>query len=218
LAPTVGSAATGFCYPGGILQAFIDKISKFFIDKIRKLFIDKISKFRGCQEQQSDRFNKIRHQHQLSSTSSRSSRLRRQESSSSSKSTDRRMSRENQSAGATRQVQLTPATDGDEVLAIWRKATRPSGCHRIRRKFKFQDIVKFYQLIRTLRGASCVLHRAMRDKKRTTRSAYIKIQGNHYQVINEKKKIERSEVFGRRRLATIKFAPEPAKITNSSTE
>jgi hypothetical protein len=45
LAPTVGSAATGFCYPGGILQAFIDKISKFFIDKIRKLFIDKISKF-----------------------------------------------------------------------------------------------------------------------------------------------------------------------------
>jgi hypothetical protein len=38
LAPTVGIAATGFCYPGGILQAFIDKINKFFIDKIRKLF------------------------------------------------------------------------------------------------------------------------------------------------------------------------------------
>jgi hypothetical protein len=45
LAPTVGIAATGFCYPGGILQAFVDKISKFYIDKIRKLFIDKISKF-----------------------------------------------------------------------------------------------------------------------------------------------------------------------------
>jgi hypothetical protein len=29
LAPTVGIAATGFCYPGGILQIFIDKISKF---------------------------------------------------------------------------------------------------------------------------------------------------------------------------------------------
>jgi hypothetical protein len=28
LAPTVGIAATGFCYPGGILQVFIDKISK----------------------------------------------------------------------------------------------------------------------------------------------------------------------------------------------
>jgi hypothetical protein len=63
-APTVGIAATGFCYPGGILQVFIDKISKFFIDKINKFFIDKISKFfidkiskfRGCQGQQSDRF------------------------------------------------------------------------------------------------------------------------------------------------------------------
>jgi hypothetical protein len=60
LAPSVGIAATGFCYPGGILQAFIDKIrklfidkiSKFFIDKIRKLFIDKISKFCGCRQQQ----------------------------------------------------------------------------------------------------------------------------------------------------------------------
>jgi hypothetical protein len=29
LAPTVGIAATGFCYPGGILQLFIDKINKF---------------------------------------------------------------------------------------------------------------------------------------------------------------------------------------------
>jgi hypothetical protein len=55
LAPTVGIAATGFCYPGGILQAFIDKISKFFIDKIRKLFIDKISKFRGYRQQRPDR-------------------------------------------------------------------------------------------------------------------------------------------------------------------
>jgi hypothetical protein len=60
----VGIAATGFCYPGGILQAFIDKISKFFIDKIseffidkiRKLFIDKINKFFDCR-QQSDRFS-----------------------------------------------------------------------------------------------------------------------------------------------------------------
>jgi hypothetical protein len=41
LAPTVGIVVTRFCYPGGILQVFIDKISKF----------------RGCQEQQSDRFN-----------------------------------------------------------------------------------------------------------------------------------------------------------------
>jgi hypothetical protein len=48
LAPTVGIAATGFCYPGGILQVFIDKISKF----------------RGCQGQQSDRFKQ-----NLSSTS-----------------------------------------------------------------------------------------------------------------------------------------------------
>jgi hypothetical protein len=40
LAPTVGIAATGFCYPGGILQVFIDKISKF----------------RDCQEQQSNRY------------------------------------------------------------------------------------------------------------------------------------------------------------------
>jgi hypothetical protein len=63
LAPTVGIVATGFCYPGGILQAFIDKISKFFIDKIskffidkiRKLFIDKISKFFGCRQQQTVR-------------------------------------------------------------------------------------------------------------------------------------------------------------------
>jgi hypothetical protein len=31
------------------------------------------------------------------------------------------MSRENQSAGAIRQIQHTPTTDGDEVLAIWRK-------------------------------------------------------------------------------------------------
>jgi hypothetical protein len=62
LAPTVGIAATGFCYPGGILQAFIDKISKFFIDKISKFFIDKISKFFidkinkfcGCRQQQPD--------------------------------------------------------------------------------------------------------------------------------------------------------------------
>jgi hypothetical protein len=121
LAPTVGIAATGFCYPGGILQAFIDKISKFFIDKIRKVFIDKISKFCGSRQQQPDRFNRIYHQHQLSSTSSRSSTLRRQESSSSSKSTDHRMSQENQSTGATRQIQHTPTTDGDEVLAIWRK-------------------------------------------------------------------------------------------------
>jgi hypothetical protein len=30
LAPTVGIAATGFCYLGGILQVFIDEISKFF--------------------------------------------------------------------------------------------------------------------------------------------------------------------------------------------
>jgi hypothetical protein len=52
-------------------------------------FIDKISKFRGCQEQQSDRFNRIRHQHQLSSTSSKIFvSLRRQESSGSSKSSD----------------------------------------------------------------------------------------------------------------------------------
>jgi hypothetical protein len=29
LAPTVGIAATGFCYLGGILKFFIDKISKF---------------------------------------------------------------------------------------------------------------------------------------------------------------------------------------------
>jgi hypothetical protein len=57
LAPTVGIAATGFCYPGGILQAFIDKISKFFIDKIRKLSIGKISKFFGYQ-QQPDRVNR----------------------------------------------------------------------------------------------------------------------------------------------------------------
>jgi hypothetical protein len=30
LAPTMGIATTGFCYPGRILQVFIDKISKFF--------------------------------------------------------------------------------------------------------------------------------------------------------------------------------------------
>jgi hypothetical protein len=48
----MGIAATGFCYPGGILQAFIDKISKFFIDKIRKLFIDKINKFCGSSSSQ----------------------------------------------------------------------------------------------------------------------------------------------------------------------
>jgi hypothetical protein len=39
LAPTVGIAATGFCYPGGILQAFIDKISKFSIGDISKFFL-----------------------------------------------------------------------------------------------------------------------------------------------------------------------------------
>jgi hypothetical protein len=41
LAPTVGIAATGFCYPGGILQVFIDKISKFY----------------GCRQQQRDRIS-----------------------------------------------------------------------------------------------------------------------------------------------------------------
>jgi hypothetical protein len=30
LAPTVGIAATGFCYPGGILQVFINEINKFY--------------------------------------------------------------------------------------------------------------------------------------------------------------------------------------------
>jgi hypothetical protein len=69
LAPTVGIAATGFCYPGGILQVFIDKISKFFIDKISKFFIDKISKFFidkinkfcGYRQQQSDRISLNHH-------------------------------------------------------------------------------------------------------------------------------------------------------------
>jgi hypothetical protein len=58
LAPIVGIAATGFCYPGGILQAFIDKIRKLFIDKISKFFIDKINKFCGCRQQSDpDRFS-----------------------------------------------------------------------------------------------------------------------------------------------------------------
>jgi hypothetical protein len=33
LAPTVGIAATGFCYPGGILQLSIGDISKFFLHR-----------------------------------------------------------------------------------------------------------------------------------------------------------------------------------------
>jgi hypothetical protein len=59
----VGIAATGFCYPGGILQVFIDKISKFFIDKINK--------FCGCR-QQSDRFSSDHrdHPHQQSASTS----------------------------------------------------------------------------------------------------------------------------------------------------
>jgi hypothetical protein len=52
LVPTVGIAATGFCYLGGSFNFFIDKISKFFIDKISKFFVDKISKFCGCRQQQ----------------------------------------------------------------------------------------------------------------------------------------------------------------------
>jgi hypothetical protein len=37
----MGIAATGFCYPGGILQVFIDKISKFY----------------DCRQQQRDRIS-----------------------------------------------------------------------------------------------------------------------------------------------------------------
>jgi hypothetical protein len=37
----MGIAATGFCYPGGILQAFSDKIIKF----------------RGCRQKQQDHIN-----------------------------------------------------------------------------------------------------------------------------------------------------------------
>jgi hypothetical protein len=50
LAPTVGIATTGFCYPGGILQVFIDKISKFC----------------SCQQQRnqiSDKKNRSQHHH-----------------------------------------------------------------------------------------------------------------------------------------------------------
>jgi hypothetical protein len=52
LAPTVGSAATGFGIRAGSFKLsstrsanfFVDKINKFIIDKISKFFIDKISK------------------------------------------------------------------------------------------------------------------------------------------------------------------------------
>jgi hypothetical protein len=97
LAPTVGIAATRFCYPGGILQVFIDKISKF----------------RGYQEQQSDRFSRIHHQHQLSSTSLRSSMLRHQESSSPSKSTDHATSRKNRSSEKQFQYDLKDQVPSD---------------------------------------------------------------------------------------------------------
>jgi hypothetical protein len=64
LAPTVGIAATGFCYPGRILQLFHRRYQQFFS------ISSKINKFYGCRQQkQSDRFNRIYHQHQLSSTS-----------------------------------------------------------------------------------------------------------------------------------------------------
>jgi hypothetical protein len=51
LAPTVGIAATGFCYLGGILQLFHRRYQQILIDKISKFFIDKISKFFGYQQQ-----------------------------------------------------------------------------------------------------------------------------------------------------------------------
>jgi hypothetical protein len=80
LAPTVGSAATGFGIRAGSFNKlsstrsanfFVDKINKFFIDKISKSFIDKISDFCDCHQQQPNHFNKSI---QFGSTSSSTSK------------------------------------------------------------------------------------------------------------------------------------------------
>jgi hypothetical protein len=85
LAPTVGIAATGFCYSGGILQLFHRRYQQIFSTSSRSTMRTaedswskdteqyeeiKINKFYGCRQQkQSDRFNRIYRQHQLTSTS-----------------------------------------------------------------------------------------------------------------------------------------------------
>jgi hypothetical protein len=64
LAPTVGIAATGFCYPGGILQIFSStRSTNFTAADNRSSQIDSTEFI----------INISYHQHQLSSTSSRSS-------------------------------------------------------------------------------------------------------------------------------------------------
>jgi hypothetical protein len=94
LAPTVGIAATGFCYLGGILQFSIGDISKFFLHhqdqqrvqpKIHGAKIwNSMKKSRSTNFMAADNrssqidstefiVNISYHQHQLSSTSSRSS-------------------------------------------------------------------------------------------------------------------------------------------------
>jgi hypothetical protein len=75
LAPTVGIAATGFCYPGGILQLFHRRYQQFFSTSSRSTTRTaedswskdteqyeeiKINKFCGCrQQQQADRIYKF---------------------------------------------------------------------------------------------------------------------------------------------------------------
>jgi hypothetical protein len=58
LAPTVGIAATGFCYPGGILQLFHRQDQQIFHRQDQQIFHRKINKFFGYQQQQPDRFNR----------------------------------------------------------------------------------------------------------------------------------------------------------------
>jgi hypothetical protein len=72
LTPTVGIAATGFCYPGGILQLFHRRYQQIFSTSTRSANFSTSSRstnFAAAQQQQPDCFNRS---HPVGSSSSTS--------------------------------------------------------------------------------------------------------------------------------------------------